>query len=324
MINEIDFSLDYRIEAIPDKSQPEMFAKGISVYPGTSQIIYAKFDNTLQRFVNTGLDEYDPKVLNLKTEERERVVKQILEKRKELEDKIGQPGFLSPTSDGWTSDLTAVNISVGEDLKVRVNGHTNVLCPSKSYKDAIALLILFSDDKFPKSKDDVGNPSYKGAKFYLTTDGELNKMSKEVKQKRRRASVFLDEMFNEKEPQAEKAWNVAFYLGLTNKQEVDIDTLDDVLEKAVTGDTTGKTRDKFIEACEMDNGKLLVYNMFQKAINTGLIRVSTDGFYFLGSTNYRKTKEDSVEYLMKAGNELLLAELRGETIKKTKGRKAVA
>ena len=324
MINEIDFSLNYRVEAIPDKNQPEMAAKGIGVYPGTTQIIYAGYNNTLQRFVGTGLDEFDPKVLSLPADKRKEVTDKIKEKREELEAKIGSPGFLSPTSEGWVSDLTTVNISVGEDLKVRVNGHSNVLKPSENYKDAIALLLLFADDKFPKSKVDVGDPSFKGAKFYLTTDAELGKISKEGKTKKRKAYAFLEDMFDEKNPKKDKAWEVAYFLGLTNKQPdaVSIDELDTALDKAVNG--SEELRNKFLEACEMDNTKLLVFNLLKKGINSSVIKVQKEGYYHFGATNLRTTKEESVDFLLKAGNETLLAELRSEVTKKAKNRKALA
>lgn len=324
LTKDIDFSKEYKILGIPDKQNRELAERGLGTYPGITHITGATYNTILSRYVNTGLDEFAPHVLNLEAKEREAEQKAIREKREQLENLIGLPNFLSPTSDNWASILTSVFIRVEQDLKISVNDHTNVLKPKENYKDAITLLILMSDPDFPKSKEDIAKPRFKNSKFYITTEDELTGASKVSSQKRRKANVYMAELF-EGDGKFDRAWNIAYFLGLVKKQKVTLEQLDETLEKVVIGDRTGDTVDRFIEACEMDNKTLLLFNMFKKAIAFRIIGVdSKDGTYYRGSVNYRKTIDESVDYLKSAGMEVELAELRGAVVKKEKTQNSLA
>jgi hypothetical protein len=95
------------------------------------------------------------------------------------------------------------------------------------------------------------------------------------------------------------------------------------MQDAVFNDKTGKTLEAFLEACEFDNATLTIHNMFQQGINIGVIRVSPDGYYHRGHNNYRKTKQDSIAYLMSAGMEVEMAELRSEVEGRKKKHNAI-
>jgi len=120
-----------------------------------------------------------------------------------------------------------------------------------------------------------------------------------------------------------RAWEIAFKLGLVNKQKVDAEVLEMKMHDAVFNDKTGKTLETFLEACELDNATLAIHNMFQQAINLGVIRVSPDGYYHRGHNNYRKTKHESIAYLMSAGMETELGELRSETERRKEKHNAI-
>lgn len=323
LTKEIDFSKEYKILGIPDKQNRELADRGLGTYPGITHITGATYDTNLSRYTNTGLDEFAPHVLNLAAKEREEEQKAIKEKREQLENLIGFPNYLSATSDNWASTLASVFIRVEQDLTISVNNHTNVLKPKENYKDAITLLILMSDPDFPKSKEDIKKPRFKNAKFYITTQDELSGASKVTSQKRRKANVYMAELF-EGDGKFDRAWNIAYYLDLVKKQKVTLEQLDETLEKVVIGDRTGDTVDRFIEACEMDNKTLLLYNMFKKAISFRIIGVDKDGTFYRGAVNYRKTVDDSIEYLKSAGMEVELAELRGAVVKKEKTQNSIA
>lgn len=312
-----DFSKTYRVEAIPSKEHGELAKKGLGTFPGITQSVSASWNDTLRKFTHTGLDEHAPEILRLPVKEREEAQKAIIEKREYLESLIGFPGFLKPQTDNWLNPLCMVEIEVGQDLAIRVNGHTNVLNPMESYKDAIALCILMNNPNFPKSKADISDPTYKNSRFYITTDEEVTTISKGNMQKTRKAHVEMDKLFSEGKEKG-KAWEVAFYLKLVNKQKVNLDTLEESIYNAVFKDLSGKTIDLFLEACQMSTEKLLLHNMFQQGINLGIIRVSPDNYYHRGHTNYKKTKQDSVEYLQSPGMEIELAELRSEIEKRKK------
>lgn len=310
MIEFIDYSKNYRIEPIPSKDVKELAEKGLGTFPGITQYITASWNDTLKRYENTGFDENAPDVLRLSADKKAEVQKRIKAKREEIEQLAGLPeGYLKPTSDAWITDLCIGQIEVGQDLKTRINGHSNILKPSESYKDAIVLTLLMNNSKFPKNKADLVKPEFKNAKFYLTTDDEIASMTKGTLQKKKQAYLNLSELFDDKKNK-QRAWEVAFKLGLVNKQKVDTDVLELKMHDAIFNDKTGKTLEAFNEACELDNATLLIHNLFQQGINLAVVRVNSDGIYHRGVANYRATKQESIEYLMSPGNETELGELR--------------
>ena len=57
------------------------------------------------------------------------------------------------------SDLCIHHIEVGQDLKIRVNGHDNILKDLlKTIKDAILLTLIMNSKSFPKGKKDSSSP----------------------------------------------------------------------------------------------------------------------------------------------------------------------
>jgi len=323
LTEKIDYSKEYKIEAVPSKNQKELAEHGLSTYPGITQYVSAQWNDMLKKYEGTGFDENAPHILRLDSKERGEIQKFIVAKRKELEDKAGLPeGYLKATSEAWSSDLCIHHIEVGQDLKIRVNGHDNILRPAENYKDAILLTLIMNSKSFPKGKKDSSSPDYRDARFYLTTTEEQSNITKGSLQKKKKAYVYLNELFEEGK-QTQKAWEVAFKLGLVNKQKVDADTLELKLHEAIFNDKSGKTLDAFNEACELSKDMLIAHNLFQQAINLGLIRVSPDGFYHRGAINYRKTKQESVDYLLTPGNELELAELKSDVETRKKKHNAI-
>jgi hypothetical protein len=318
----IDFSKVYRIEAIPSRDSEELAKKGLGTFPGITQTVTATWNDKLKKFANTGFDENDTVVLRLPADKRKEVQERIIAKREELETLMGMPGYLKPTSEAWISELCITEIEVGQDLKIRVNGHTNELRPAENYKDAISLAVIFSNPTFPKTKSDIRDPEYKNAKFYLTTSEETTNFNKGKIQKTRKANIEMAKLFDEAKNK-QRAWEIAFKLGLVNKQKVDGEVLEMKMQDAVFNDKTGKTLEAFLEACEFDNATLTIHNMFQQGINIGVIRVSPDGYYHRGHNNYRKTKQDSIAYLMSAGMEVEMAELRSEVEGRKKKHNAI-
>jgi len=322
MTEFIDFSKVYRIEAIPSKNSKELAEKGIGSLPGTMQYVTASWNDSLKRYERTGFDENSSEIMRLPSDKRAEVKERIKSKREELESLIGKEGYLKPTSDAWVSSLCMGHIEVGQDLKVRVNGHTNELNPAQNYKDAILLSLIMNNPNFPKSKADLGKPEYRDAKFVLTTEDETGAINKTQIQKTRKANLRMSELFdNGKNKQ--RAWEVAFKLGLVSKQKVDVDVLEIKMQNAIFNDKTFKTLELFLEACELDNDILLIHNLFQQALIMGIIKVSKDGYYNRGAINYRKTKSESIAYLLAPGNEIELGELKSEVEGRKKKHNAI-
>jgi len=315
MFTEVDFSKTYRIEPVPSKQYKELADKNLSSYPGTQVSITPSYDDTLKRYKNTGLDENDSDVLRLPKEEKEKARAWIKEKKEYLEAMIGQAGYLEPTSDAWLSNMAIVLIETTQDLKIKVNGHSNVLSPSTNHRDAIALLILMNDPEFPKSRKDLSDPKFRGAKFYITTDEEFDESLRDNKKKITTAHVKFAELFGDN-PNPKRAWEVAYYMKIVYKQKINVEKLENDMYKLIFESGDRKMMNKFLEAVSMDNSDLLLNNLFNQAIAMGVVRFSKDQIYFRGSTNYRDSIEASVQYLKSAEMATELAGLR-EEVKKT-------
>jgi len=322
MTDFIDFSKVYRIEAIPSRDSEELARKGLGTFPGITQAISASWNDRLKKYDRTGFDENAPDVLRLPSEKKKEAQERIIEKRKELESLIGVPDYLKPTSEAWLSEICMVEIEVGADMKIRVNGHGNELRPAENYRDAISLALIMNNPNFPKSKADISKPEYRNSKFYLTTSEETTEFNKSKIQKSRKANIEMSKLFDESKNK-QRAWEVAFKLGLVSKQKVDSEVLEMRMQEAIFNDKTGKTMTEFLEACELDNATLAIHNMFQQGINMGVIRVSSDGYYHRGHVNYKKTKQDSILYLLAAGMEIELGELRSEVENRKKKHNAI-
>jgi hypothetical protein len=318
----IDYSKVYRIESIPSRDSEELAKKGLGTFPGITQTVSASWNDRLKKYDRTGFDENAPSVMRLPAEKRKEVQERIIAKREELESIIGIPGYLKANSEAWLNEVCMVEIEVGQDLKIKVNGNTNELRPAENYRDAIALSLIFNDPTFPKSKADISKPEYRNSKFYLTTSEETAEFNKSKIQKTRKANIEMAKLFDEGKNK-QRAWEIAFKLGLVNKQKVDAEVLEMRMHDAVFNDKTGKTLEAFLEACELDKNTLLIHNLFQQAINLGVVRVSPDGYYHRGHTNYRKTKQESISYLMSPGMEIEMAELKSEVERRKEKHNAI-
>jgi hypothetical protein len=317
MIETIDYSKEYSIETIPSRDIKEFSERGLGTYPGIIQTISVGFDDFLQKYTNTGFDEFSKEVLSIPdTEERKAVQARIVAKREELEHQLNLPGCLKPTSDHWIN-FGRIQIEVGQDLKIRIKRegnsgelNDNILRPSTSFRDAIALTVLLNHKDFPKSKEDISK--HPNSKFYLTTKEETSVAKKSERNKTNKAHSQMDALFSGKK--SDKALQVAYALGVMGYNQDNIDTVYDTVYDAVFMDKSQKTLDKFLEICSWDNTTLMTRNLFKLATEFRIIGVNKDGYY-RGKTNYRSTVDESINFLLSPGNEIELANIREEVNK---------
>jgi hypothetical protein len=206
-------------------------------------------------------------------------------------------------------------IETTQDLKISVNGHDNYLRPAINHKDALALIVLMNRPDFPKSKKDISKPEFKDARYYLTTDEELDTVVKAKLSDKKKVYVYLSELFKEG-ANKQKPWEIAFYMGIVKKQTVSVEELELKIDTAIN--SSPEVMAKFLEACELTDSELQLWNMFEKGIEYGIIRYGKDGMYYRGSVNYRATKAESIEYLQMPNMITELAALREEVQKKSK------
>jgi len=320
----IDFSKTYRIEPIPSKENEDLSKLGVSSFPGTTRVYGVKYNSTLRKYTDTGLDINSPEIAKLTGEDKKKQIEAIASLKADLETSIGVPNFLDTNSDNWCSEICRVEIETGQDLKVRVNGkNSNTLEPAISYRDKISLLILYNSKEFPTSKLDIDKPEFRTAKFYLTTDGELDTLTRDTQMSKRRAQRFLSELFDTDSPSFDKAWNIAFYLDLTRKLKPSVSELDKILMSSIENDKRNESTRLLVKAFETPMVELEAANNIKKASMIQVIKYHPDGYYYRGNMNFRKTLEETTKYLLLPENAAEYAEITAATEKKIKGRSSI-
>lgn len=311
----IDATKNYVIKGRPSSLHKELGDRGLSLYPGTSFSVTPIYDEKIKKYV-TGLDEYSREIegitdINKRDEERKRVI----EVREDLERKMGIPGTLSATSQDW--ETRAVLLEVGQDLKIRVNGKTGELSPSTNYNDYLTCLMIFNSPDFPKSKEEASEPRFRDAPFYITTTEDVTGEYKGKLQRNKRMFSELSNLFpvdSKKTNGHKKAKEISKYLGLVGLERISIEELEIKLTEALTNDKKGDFVTKFLDACEMPEQNLLVYNLFKSGIDNRVISLTPSGYYHRGVTNYRDTIKDSVAFLLIPDNAVELAQLKEDVV----------
>jgi hypothetical protein len=168
----------------------------------------------------------------------------------------------------------------------------------------------------PKSKKESYSSGFRDAKFFLTTEEEVEKESEETIRREILKGKYLSELFGDK-VNYERAWEIAYYMGLKPKKGASETKLQADLYMAVTDKVL---RDEFIRACQMDNEDIQIANLFKQGVSLDLVRY--DGgikCYTFGATNLRETEAQSVDYLKTPGMSTALAQLR-EAVNKRKAK----
>lgn len=328
----IDLSKTYTLEQKPKRGDLSGLDNyGMSKMPGTSTFFFAQFDDVSKKY-KTGLDINSREILSLKDtverKNRQDAIKQIIE---DVEAYYGQPGILNnspklddagnPTANFW--DRFGITVTVGQNLKtyIEVDGKTFTLNPTTNPIHRLALIVLDANDFLPKNKVDAGSPHYHDAKFLLTTEEEEEKESKETIRKEIARGKYLSVLFGDS-VQYERAWEIAYFLGLKPKNGVGESKLQEMLYMATKEPMFLNT---FIKVSEMENEEIITANLFKKGVNLGIIKYNAgDKTYFRGGINYRDTEDGSIELLKTPAMATELAQLREKVIKLSKGLKNLA
>lgn len=322
----IDLSKNYSLEVKINKGDLQGLDKeGLSRHVGTSRFLFARYNPISKKYV-TGLDPTAKEVLSLPVKEREKKIQEIKEVKDELEAFLGLPGILdaSPKIDTYGNpipcfwDEFGVTVTTGQNKEtyIELEGKVFNLSPSENPLHKLAVIMLDANDYLPKSRKDAGDPRYKSAQFLLTTNDEVEKDSKETVRKEIARGAELHKLFGDK-INYERAWEIAYYMGLKPKRGVGEAKLQEDLFMATK---EPHYLDLFLKACSLDNEDILTANIFKQAVALDLIRY--DGaikLYTFGATNLRDTEDKSIEYLKTPGLATPMAQLR-EAVNKRKAK----
>lgn len=318
----LDFSKSYTIEPKLKKGDLQGLDKeGISKHLGTSMFLFAKYNPITNKF-KTGLDVNSKDVLSITDKaKRQQKIDEIKSLKEELESYFGQPGILDPTSDFWDSFGITVTTGDNKQTYIELDGKVFDLNPSANPLHKLALIVLYANDYLPKSKSDSYNPKYLDDKFYLTTQEEVEKESEVTIKKEIRRGGELTKLFGDN-PDEERAWQIAYYMGLKPNVGASSTKLQSDLYMA-TKDAA--MLDVFLKACNLDNEDIVIANLFKQGVALDLIRY--DGgikLYTFGATNLRNTEDESILYLKTPQLATALAQLReGVNKRKNKIKKSI-
>jgi len=262
----------------------------LSKFPNTGDYYGPLYDDNLRRYL-TGLDENDPIVLRIPDKkERETRQAEIIETRQRLEALIGTD-LTYKNEPFWNGYLIPMVVNMRGDVRT-FDADVNPL-------DELALIVLKRRGEIPMSKAEMHDPRYKNAKFYLTTDVEETSFNKvKIRADRKRGNL-MTELFDSESANYDRAWNIAFYLGLKPKKGQSFDKLEEDLELFTTvGNELENSLEKFFDAMKLSNEDLIVANSIKRAYSYGIIKYNkTDKLYYRGGLNFRPTIEESIVYL---------------------------
>jgi len=289
----LDLTKSYRVEQKPVLGDNIGLDKeGLARHVGTIKSFCVAYNDRTGKY-ETGLDPHSPKVLALPKEEYETKLKWIEVTKKSLEEKIGRPGILEATnSDFW--DLWTVDIEIGQDKKVKVMGSHPQFQPDLYWQHALALITLDANDSIPRSKRESSDPKYKGAQFYLTTPQEENEVTSSRVKKNRQRNVEMNNLFGEGGRGFERAFNIAFLLGIQKESNIGIEKLEEVLEIFTP---QPEYLDKFLALCKASDEDIALDVTIKKAIDYDIIKFNAvDKLYYRGGANFRSTQSATTDY----------------------------
>lgn len=282
---------------------------GFVKFPNCSDNVCPSYNPERNCYI-TGLDETDPALL-LKfpnKEEREKEKARIVAERKELEELLGVD--LSPRSKYWEEFIIPL---VNSDGKLRSFSNLNP-------KDRLALHVLKATGKIGIGKDNEHNPEYTMFDFYIVAEEEEKREEVKERKSKRKLHVEFHKLFENQE--LEKAFRIAYYLGLKPADNISDEDLELMLEKMVFQNSDERVQESFLEAVKKPNEFLMAVEYFKKAVGLDVVKFNKETkTWHRGIRNYGSTESDSINYLLLSENASELNELVAEVTKRKKSRK---
>lgn len=244
--------------------------------------IGAQKDRVLNRYL-TGLDENHPDILALPQEERLAKQKEILEERAFLEKELGVS--LHHTNEDFWSTLPIIL----DGSKV-----FNLANPM----DRVIIKAIEAGKIIPTSKEDISNPIYKSANFYLGKEYEDVEDKNKLRERDRKVAYGMIELLKD----FDYAIEIAHYLGLPNiSDKMPKANLDDILSEFIERKAANK--DVFLAAISEKKEVVVLFNKFKKFKQAGLVRFE-DGKWKAGKVVLGKTEKESVKKLLSANPDM--------------------
>lgn len=268
---------------------------GKSKWSGCVELIHPAYDERSKKWL-TGLDEYDPTVLTLKTQsERTKRQEEIKELRESLERMTGEN--LSPTNDEfWSKEI----LSFSENTKP--------LTPYINARDRIKVEWLKRRGDVPFGNHDLYNPKYMDAKFYIETEDESINKRKSAKNLQKEALAASYNLENEHD----KLWKICSLLNINKAYNISTESLINKLDEWIERNKKyPDTIESLIELNKKTLHELEGLTVLQLALDFNL--VNWDGrskCYYRGGTTFGSTKDEAVKFLSDPENGHIFVEIK--------------
>ena len=289
--------LNYKLHPKKDvKDEVGLHNYGFVTFPGGCYAPGVYYNKDTGKYL-TGLDEFASDILTIKDAEvRKAKQAEIKAKREQIEAKLGQPDLLIATNhEFWDRFLIPINVEI--DGTITIDGASD-FDPENNPRHELMLVVAKANKLFAFGLEEANSPEYRNDKFFLSTEDEEDKVNQSNVKSERTRQVELSKLFDGDTKNYERAWEIAYYMGLKPKKKTSESSLELTLDTATK--VNPRTRDQFLEACKLTQEDLVIANTFKKGVALNIVRVQTvenQKLYYRGGVNYRPTEEDSIKLL---------------------------
>lgn len=274
---------------------------GLSKWRDTIETIPCAYDQDSGKWL-TGLDENDPKVLQI-VDEKERLKKQadIKELREQLEKQTGLN--LSPT-----------NNEFWENYLIVFTDNRRPFIPHLNPKDRIAIEVLKRRGDVPFGSGDLYNAKYTDTKFYIETEeaeANTNTNRRKLEKEAIAASFELENDYD-------RLWKVCYLLGLTKTVNESTQSLVEKVDEYIERNKKHFDElEKLLLINKLSDGELDGLTIFRKAVKSGVVKFDRETkLYYRGGFNMKSNELESMKMMILPDNTAYYVEILEEVHRK--------
>ena len=244
--------------------------------------IGAAYDRKLGRYL-TGLDENHPEILTLPQDKRAARQKEIIEEREFLEQELGV-------------DLKHTNTEFWSTIPIVLDGSR--VFDTSIPLDHVIVKAIEAGKMVPTSKEDINDPAFKSAHFYLGKEYEDVEEKTNKRDRERKVILELTRLLEN----FDYAIQVGQYLGISGiSEKMPKANLDDLLSEFLERKTSNK--DLFLDTMKEKQEYVRLFNQFRDFKVKGLVRFE-DSSWKSGKLKLGKTEKEAVRKLLSANPEM--------------------
>lgn len=274
---------------------------GMSKWRDTVETVPCAYDHDSGKWL-TGLDENDPKILQIEDETvRLKKQEEVKTLREQLEKMTGL-------------NLSATNNEFWESYLIVFSDNRRPFIPHLNPKDRIAIEVLKRRGDIPFGAGDLYNAKYTDQKFYIETEeAEANTKTNRRKLEKEAISASF-----ELESDYDRLWKVSYLLGLTKTVNESTQSLIEKIDEYIERNKKYSDElDKLLIINNLDDGELDGLTIFRKAVKAGVIKFDRETkLYYRGGFNMKGGELESMKVMILPDNTAYYVEILEEVHRK--------